>query len=124
MGNGRYLAVLVVLTAGCLIVPASTGLAQAQAPQADLTALKRDYRRPPPTPIENKALVDLGRELFFDPRISASGKTSCAGCHAPKLGWVVTDARPLNDSGKPSARKSPRIRGARDLRLSRQKSNK
>ena len=111
MGIGRDIAVLVVLTAGCLSVPAPTGLAQAQAPQADITALKRDYRRPPPTPIENKALVDLGRELFFDPRISASGKTSCAGCHAPKLGWVVTDARPLNDSGKPSARKSQPLIG-------------
>jgi cytochrome c peroxidase len=111
MGIGRDLAVLLVLTAGCLIVPAPTGLAQAQAPQADITTLKRDYRRPPPTPIENKALVDLGRELFFDPRISASGKTSCAGCHDPKLGWVVTDARPLNDSGKPSARKSQPLIG-------------
>lgn len=27
------------------------------------------------------ALVDLGRVLFFDPRLSAQGQLSCAGCH-------------------------------------------
>ena len=107
----RTIATLSALAAGCLIVLAATGLAQAQAPQADLAALKRDYRRPPPTTVGNKALVNLGRELFFDTRISASGKTACAGCHAPELGWVVTDARPLNDSGKPSARKSQPLIG-------------
>ena len=107
----RTIATLSALAAGCLIVLAATGLALAQAPQADLAALKRDYRRPPPTPVGNKALVDFGRELFFDTRISASGKTACASCHAPELGWVVTDARPLNDSGKPSARKSQPLIG-------------
>jgi cytochrome c peroxidase len=111
MGVGRRIGALVVSTAGFLFVLAHTDLARAQAPQADLTALKRDYRRPSPTPVENKALVDLGRELFFDPRISASGRTSCASCHAPAFGWVVTDARPLNDSGKPSARKSQPLIG-------------
>jgi cytochrome c peroxidase len=111
MGIEKTIAALGAMAAFCLIVVTPTGVALAQAAQADLTALKRDYRRPPPTPIENKALVDLGRELFFDPRISASGKTSCASCHAPELGWVVTDARPLNDSGKPSARKSQPLIG-------------
>jgi cytochrome c peroxidase len=111
MGIGRSIAALIMLTAGCPIVLAQTGPAQPQAPQTDLSALKRDYRRPPPAPVENKTLVDLGRELFFDPRISASGKTSCSSCHAPALGWVVTDPRPLNDSGKPSGRKSQPLIG-------------
>jgi len=100
-----------VLAAGCLIVLAPTGPAHAQTAQPDLTALKRDYRRPPPFPIENQALADLGRELFFDPRISASGKTSCASCHFPEVGWVVTDPRPINDSGKPTSRKSQPLIG-------------
>ena len=50
-------------------------------------AIKRDYRRPAPRPVGNQALVDLGRDLFFDPRISASGKTSCASCHNPNF-WI------------------------------------
>jgi cytochrome c peroxidase len=83
--------------------------APAQAP--DLTAAKRDYRRPPPLAVANPALAALGRQLFFDPLISASGKTACASCHAPELGWVVKDAHPTNDSGKPSGRKSQPLIG-------------
>jgi cytochrome c peroxidase len=79
--------------------------------QPDIAILKRDYRRPPPRPIENQALVDLGRDLFFEPRISASGKTACASCHFPELGWAVTDARSLNDSGKLTSRKSQPLMG-------------
>jgi cytochrome c peroxidase len=84
---------------------------QAAEGKVDLGALKRDYRRPAPRAIENQALVDLGRDLFFDPRISASGKTACASCHFPELGYVVTDARPINDSGKPTSRKSQPLIG-------------
>jgi cytochrome c peroxidase len=93
-----------------VVLAAAPGV-NAQAPQPDLTALKKDYRRPPPLAAENPALVALGRELFFDKRISASGKTACASCHTPELGWVVTDARPINDSGKPTSRKSQPLIG-------------
>src|SRR3954471_5154287 len=92
------------------ILQANTAHAQG-ASQADLVAMKRDYRRPPPRPIENQALVDLGRDLFFEPRISASGKTACLSCHLPALGWAVNDARPLNDAGKPSGRKAQPLVG-------------
>jgi cytochrome c peroxidase len=95
-----------VAAAGVLLF-AHAGFAQAQG----LDAIKRDYRRPAPHPVENRAIADLGRDLFFDPRISASGKTSCASCHFPELGYVVTDARPRNDSGKPTSRKSQPLIG-------------
>ena len=29
----------------------------------------------------------LGRELFFDPRLSGSGQIACASCHDPDLAW-------------------------------------
>ncbi len=38
------------------------------------------------------ALVDLGRALFFDPRMSVDGTASCARCHQPAL--YGTDALP------------------------------
>jgi cytochrome c peroxidase len=96
--------------ARCILISlAWGGPALAQAP--DLTAAKRDYRRPPPLAVANPALAALGRELFFDPLISASGKTACATCHTPELGWVVKDAHPLNDSGKPSGRKAQPLVG-------------
>src|SRR5258707_14550710 len=102
-----------MFAAAALFVLTPAELTQAQGPGArpDLDAIKRDYRRPAPRPVENQLLVDLGRTLFFDPRISASGKTACASCHFPELGYVVTDAHPLNDSGKPTSRKSQPLIG-------------
>ena len=36
-----------------------------------------------PTP----ARIELGKKLFFDPRLSGDGNMSCATCHNPLLGW-------------------------------------
>jgi cytochrome c peroxidase len=33
------------------------------------------------------AKVELGKSLFFDPRLSGNGTVSCATCHNPALGW-------------------------------------
>ena len=49
----------------------------------------------PPHPKDNvptKARVDLGKRLFFDPRLSGDRNMSCATCHNPSLGW--SDALP------------------------------
>ena len=105
-------AVSALATAGALFTfLARPAEAQGVGALADLDAIKQDYRRPAPLPVENQALVDLGRDLFFDPRISASGKTACASCHFPELGYVVSDAHPRNDSGKPTSRKSQPLIG-------------
>ncbi|MFP3519803.1 cytochrome-c peroxidase, partial [Pseudomonas sp. SIMBA_077] len=32
--------------------------------------------------------ADLGRRLFFDPRLSRSGQIACASCHEPDLGFA------------------------------------
>jgi cytochrome c peroxidase len=86
--------------------------AAAQQPSArELASMKADYKRPPARPVENQALVDLGRMLFWEPRLSASGKSTCVGCHLPQLGWAVTEPRSLNDSGKLTSRKSPSLLG-------------
>jgi cytochrome c peroxidase len=95
-------------------------LGQDDPARAAIAAMKRNYQRPPPRAIENQALVDLGRDLFFDAMISASGKTACATCHFPELAWVVTDAKSRNDSGKLTSRKSQPLIGlghARTIRF-------
>jgi cytochrome c peroxidase len=103
------LALLVPLGLACTTC---TAPAQAQAPSAtQLTAMKAEYRRPAARVVDNPALVDLGRLLFWDPRASASGKTACASCHYPYLGWAVTDPRSRNDSGKLTSRKSQPLIG-------------
>ena len=93
--------------------------ASAQQPTASqLAAMKAEYRRPAAKPVENLALVDLGRELFWDPRASASGKTACATCHLPNLGWGVLEARSRNDSGKLTSRKSQPLIGIGHMQAS------
>ena len=44
----------------------------------------------PPEPEDNltsPARVELGKQLFFDPRLSGDGNMSCASCHNPLFGW-------------------------------------
>jgi len=83
----------------------------AQTPSSAVTALKDQYKRAPARPVENKALAELGRELFLDPQLSASGKTACVTCHLPHVAWSVLDARSTNDSGKLTSRKSQTLIG-------------
>lgn len=47
----------------------------------------------PPSPIEDKkeelkGVITLGKNLFFDPRLSGSNQISCSSCHAPDLNWA------------------------------------
>jgi len=45
------------------------------------------------------ALRDLGREMFLDPGLSASGKISCASCHDPKRSFGPPNALPVQRGG-------------------------
>jgi cytochrome c peroxidase len=45
-----------------------------------------------------RAAVDLGRRLFFDPRLSASGQLACATCHNPKRAFQ--DGRHFSRHGR------------------------
>ena len=58
------------------------------------------------------ARVELGRKLFFDPRISLDGTVSCARCHAPAL--YATDGLPKSIGVKDRAnpRNAPTVLNA------------
>lgn len=65
--------------------------------------LKAKYKRPEriPFPEDNPysdAKAELGKKLFFDPRLSSSNLISCASCHNPSFGWE--DAQPLGSGNK------------------------
>ncbi len=47
----------------------------------------------PPVPKPSAAQVELGRELFFDRRLSANGSLSCAMCHVPAQGFSANELR-------------------------------
>ncbi len=53
--------------------------------------------------------VELGRMLFFDPRLSGTGKTSCASCHQPQRGWADGIQRARTDAGHPNLRHTPSL---------------
>lgn len=62
-----------------------------------LRVLSFDVLEPVELPEDNpftEAKSELGRFLFFDPRLSANSAVSCASCHQPDRGWA--DALPLN----------------------------
>lgn len=52
-----------------------------------LGALPKEARFPDHNPY-SKAKETLGRQLFFDRRMSKSEQVSCASCHDPDLGWA------------------------------------
>jgi len=99
-----FIVVILGLLAAALV-------AQAQTSPANLATLKEDYRRPAARPITDPAVVELGRLLFWDPRVSASGSTACVTCHLPFLGWSTADIRSRNDSGRLTSRRSQTLLG-------------
>lgn len=42
--------------------------------------------------------IELGKKLFFDPRLSGDGNMSCATCHNPAFGW--SDGMPTGRGNK------------------------
>ena len=57
----------------------------------------------------SKAKVTLGRTLFHDARLSASGKMACVSCHEPSLGWA--DSRVVSQPHtRAPGRNTPTIR--------------
>lgn len=51
----------------------------------------------PPPPLS--PMAQLGRQLFFDPGLSASGKMACAFCHDPAHAYAPGNALPAQFGG-------------------------
>ncbi len=56
-----------------------------------------------------KNVVELGKALFFDTRLSGSEKISCATCHKPELNWTDGIEKSLGHEGAINKRNSPTI---------------
>lgn len=66
----------------------------------------------PLIPDENEltdGAIELGKILFFDPRLSGNDELSCASCHVPALGW--SDGKSLFEGfeGIEGPRRTPTI---------------
>jgi cytochrome c peroxidase len=61
----------------------------------------------PAVPADNPmtaAKVELGRYLFYDTRMSANGKSSCATCHRQELAFTDGRAVSIGTTGEPHSR--------------------
>jgi cytochrome c peroxidase len=54
-----------------------------------------------------RAKVELGRQLYFDTRLSADATVSCASCHDPSMGYTAHTATGVGISGQKGGRNSP-----------------
>ena len=105
-GNYASLAALLSL----LLLPAALASPKGPAKSADYPVPLG--LRPIPWPEDNPyspARAELGRILFFDGRLSANGKVSCAFCHEPGHAFSGPTAFSSGVSGKPGIRHVPTL---------------
>ena len=80
-----------------LLCALAGGWAQAQPRATDPTPARAEapYAHKPDVP----RLTALGRALFFDTGLSASGRVSCASCHDPAYAYGPSNAAPVQPNG-------------------------
>ncbi|MEP7187011.1 MAG: cytochrome c peroxidase [Rhodanobacter sp.] len=76
---------------------ASTGTSATTAAGRGINPDPVELRLPPVRPLS--AVARLGRLMFFDPSLSASGKQSCASCHSPAHGYNPPNGQTLQPGG-------------------------
>ncbi len=67
-----------------------TSSSPSSSPQPPPAVLPLATLAPVPVPADNPQTpekVELGRLLYFDPRLSGDGSTPCFSCHFPQRGW-------------------------------------
>jgi len=66
----------------------------------------------PPNNPQSSSKIFLGKQLYFDTRMSKDNTISCASCHDPAMGW--SDAGPTSTgiNGQKGGRRSPPVSNA------------
>ena len=57
----------------------------------------------------SRGKIELGRQLFFDTRLSADGSLSCASCHQPDHGFAFPRPLATGIDGRPGQRHPPTL---------------
>ena len=63
----------------------------------------------PPTNLNYEAKIELGKQLYFDGRLSKNGAISCAFCHTPGLGFADPKPVSLGVGGKKGGRQASTV---------------
>ncbi|HEY9854156.1 MAG TPA: cytochrome-c peroxidase, partial [Stenomitos sp.] len=109
--KGWMAATLVLAGAAGLALGLSAGSSQAQfSPSSNWAA----YILPdkPPVPRDNPmsaAKVELGKQLYFDARLSSTGTVSCNSCHNVMKGGEDNRSTSLGVNGKTGDRSAPTV---------------
>lgn len=53
--------------------------------------------------------IELGKQLYFDTRLSVDNTISCASCHDPKKGWSNGDKTAVGVGGQRGGRSAPTV---------------
>jgi cytochrome c peroxidase len=109
----KRLSLLFALATVCMVSWTPTALAQDNTTEAAVFN-QRSFLLPSeiPAPSGNKPTADrieVGKMLFFDPRLSGSNWISCATCHNPSLGWSDGLPKGVGDGMRALGRKTPSI---------------
>jgi cytochrome c peroxidase len=100
-----------------LALSSLTLIASCAAPTADKKVATAEVDRmsrlpavtaPADNPITPEKIA-LGKQLFFDTRMSGSGTMACENCHYRDKGWAVPEALSKQDSGKLNTRHTPTL---------------
>ncbi len=96
-------ALIAALLAACL-ANSCDSQSKPATPLSDFSApfVFGRFETPADNPLTQES-VELGRRLFYDPRLSASGKVSCSTCHIQHLAFTDGRATSLVMPGKPLA---------------------
>ncbi len=90
------------------VAAAALACSFAQIASADVPLGLKPVRHPKdnqPTP----AKIELGKQLYFDARLSSDNTVSCASCHDPKLGWSNGERFATGVDGQVGGRSAPSI---------------
>lgn len=71
-----------------LLAPLSAQATDSYRPAENLKVWQLPEVSYPENNPNKKVTEELGKQLFFDPRLSGSRALSCASCHHPGLGWT------------------------------------
>jgi cytochrome c peroxidase len=100
--NSRFASV--ILSLSTVLSAAMAVHVSAQDVPAGLKKIKYPKDNPP-----GEAKIALGKQLFFDGRLSSDDKISCASCHDPSKGWSNGEAFATGVEGQQGGRSAPTV---------------
>src|SRR5690606_33913964 len=96
-----------VISAALLAGLAGQALAQEQY-ELKIPAGLPKMRVPRDNPL-TKEKVELGKQLYFDKRLSQDNSVSCASCHDPNKGWSNGEPFATGVQGQKGGRSAPTV---------------